>query len=104
MISDERLKELIDLNKYQLLEGRGHLSFEQEYRDIISGLEELQSARRKIALLKEDAEELYSWFGIGWREHSTKCYRYREADDIAECTCGYQNTIDKHKQVMKEVE
>lgn len=104
MISDERLIWLKDdWIEDEILDDGSNL---KEIQEIQSALQELLDARRKIDLLKEDAERLAACL-ISPEEivaHSKKCKRYRENNPNAECTCGYQDDYDRHEQVMKEVE
>ena len=92
MITDERLKELLEY-AYDIAET------EVLGRDLHSALSELLEARRKIGILKEDAERLAKF--------ATDTASHDWTEVITMTLHGHMELIEminRHNQVMKEVE
>jgi len=93
-ISDERLQQLIAMaeESYRIFpDGEQVRLIEENERDTLEALYELKDARRKIELLKEDAERLAD--KVEW--HS------KHHEFIENC---YEDILFYHEQVMREVD
>ena len=97
-ISDERLNEIRDCLIDFLAVGGLRKDPKVTDDELYYMAQELLSARRKIALLKEDAERLFVR-----ARHYPGCPSYElYPEDV--CTCGLSKLDRLHQQVMKEVE
>ena len=77
--------------------------------DFSGALREIMEARRKIALLKEDAERLADLVLClmksveeFYEQNEVENPEYQAANEV--CLFGHENTLDRHNQIMKEVE
>jgi len=98
MISDERLKELIKFTAsmmfVKLYDGQAERYPYPEYKLALS---ELLDARRKIDMLKEDAERL----AVIAMKFAMPDLTYGEAKTLRR---KLDKIIDEHKQVMRKVD
>ena len=107
MISDELLEQMAVNAKYFATE-ENVKEIAQELIDARQKIDKWEKSVKKreayitklewqVSNLKEDAERLFTRAG-----HVGDCAAYNASPDY--CTCGYQDTIDNHIKVMKEVE
>jgi len=94
MIPEERLKAFAEYEKGILDDWEIVAVANEILPDMAS---ELLEARRKIGILKEDAERL-----VGYLVHDADCAEITNPE--AECNCFIAGALDQHNQVMKEVE